>query len=146
VDRWDWADEMDDPLRSEILKLPEDMRRRMFAIDLAVKFLGTVGKDATASPEELTRRVIAFAEEFVAQELRAMPYQEYLQTPEWQKKRVAALSRANHRCQVCNSRGPLDVHHRTYERRGSEDEHDLTVLCRRCHELFHSLARLASER
>jgi 5-methylcytosine-specific restriction endonuclease McrA len=43
---------------------------------------------------------------------------------------------------VCNeeaSKGkPLDVHHRTYERRGAEKAEDVIVLCRRCHELFHT--------
>jgi hypothetical protein len=31
------------------------------------------------------------------------------------------------------------VHHRTYERFGREDTGDLTVLCRRCHTLFHGV-------
>ena len=50
-----------------------------------------------------------------------MPYRSYLQTPEWQAKRGRALQRAGYRCQVCTgSGGPLDVHHRTYARRGAE--------------------------
>lgn len=36
----------------------------------------------------------------------------------------------------------LDVHHRTYERLGQEQEYDLTVLCHRCHSLFHSVGRI----
>ena len=67
-----------------------------------------------------------------------MPYQEYLQTPEWQARRKDALQRAEYRCQTCNASDRiLDVHHRTYERRGHEKPSDLTVLCRDCHELFH---------
>jgi replicative DNA helicase len=50
---------------------------------------------------------------------------------------MQALSRAGHRCQVCNSPDKLDVHHRTYERVGQEQLDDLTVLCDRCHGLFH---------
>jgi hypothetical protein len=72
-----------------------------------------------------------------AEELRAMPYREYLRTPEWQARRAAALHAASHRCQVCNTTGDLDVHHRTYERRGAELDEDLTVLCRPCHYVFH---------
>lgn len=74
--------------------------------------------------------------------LRTMPYAAYLRTNHWQHKRLMALRRAGWRCQVCNeeaSKGkPLDVHHRTYERRGAERAEDVIVLCRRCHELFHT--------
>lgn len=70
-------------------------------------------------------------------ELRTMPYEDYLQTPEWQDRRASALARAGERCQVCNADRELQVHHRTYERRGNEDPGDLTVLCRPCHARFH---------
>jgi hypothetical protein len=69
--------------------------------------------------------------------LAAMPYADYLLTPEWQERRQAALDRAGRRCQVCNTPRRLHVHHRTYERRGRELPGDLTVLCDRCHALFH---------
>lgn len=76
--------------------------------------------------------------------LRSMPYQEYLQTPEWQERRQRHLKSAGYRCQVCNqAKGPLDVHHRTYERRGDEYYKDLLLLCRTCHEIFHTTGRLA---
>lgn len=64
-------------------------------------------------------------------------YEAYLKSPEWRRKRLAAPQRAEHRCQVCYSHKRLDVHHRTYVRFGEEHDADLTVLCRRCHELFH---------
>ncbi len=70
-------------------------------------------------------------------ELRTMPYKDYLQTPEWAAKRSEMLNRAGHRCQLCNRAGRLEVHHRTYERRGSELEGDLFVLCANCHDHFH---------
>lgn len=73
-----------------------------------------------------------------AEELRTMPYAEYLRTPEWQTRRQDALRRARAACQVCNARDrPLHVHHRTYERRGRELASDLTVLCGDCHEHHH---------
>jgi hypothetical protein len=62
---------------------------------------------------------------------------QYLRSPHWRETRERALERAGHRCQVCNSEQRLDVHHRTYERIGAEEPGDLTVLCRRCHDLFH---------
>ena len=70
--------------------------------------------------------------------LATMAYRDYLRTPHWQRTRAAAIERAGKRCQVCNDYGiPLEVHHRTYERRGAEDPSDLTVLCWSCHQLFH---------
>lgn len=79
-------------------------------------------------------------------ELKTMPYSEYLKTQEWQVRRKQHLKSAGYRCQVCNSKGVvLDVHHRTYERRGTENYKDLIALCRDCHRLFHKEGRLAVE-
>lgn len=72
-------------------------------------------------------------------ELAAMRYADYLQTPEWQARRTRALRAAGYRCQVCNSQGELHVHHRTYERRGREYASDLTVLCADCHRQYHGI-------
>lgn len=72
------------------------------------------------------------------EDLTTMPYVDYLRTEHWQDTRAAALHRAGHRCQVCNGDERLEVHHRTYERRGEELPEDLTVLCADCHRLFHA--------
>jgi len=69
--------------------------------------------------------------------LKKLPYDKYLQSAWWQKIRKQALNYAGNRCQICNSDGKLDVHHRTYDRRGNEKQSDLTVLCRECHSKFH---------
>ena len=77
-------------------------------------------------------------------ELRTMPYKDYLLTPEWQERRRARLKAARYRCQVCNTKNErLNVHHRTYERRGAEYARDLIVLCEGCHYLFHRNGSLA---
>jgi 5-methylcytosine-specific restriction endonuclease McrA len=70
-----------------------------------------------------------------------MPYKQYLLTGHWQQKRREALERANHACQLCPATKGLQVHHRTYERRGCEDPSDLTVLCGRCHTRHHEIPR-----
>lgn len=70
-------------------------------------------------------------------ECREMPYREYLQTDHWQDTRKRALRRAGYACQLCNKRGRLHVHHRTYENLGDEDRDDLIVLCEHCHAKFH---------
>lgn len=79
-------------------------------------------------------------------ELRSMPYLDYLQTQEWKDIRDRALKRAGYACQVCYSNQFLHVHHRTYSRRGFEQDADLTVLCAECHELFHERMKLAEFR
>jgi hypothetical protein len=77
-------------------------------------------------------------------ELHTMPYREYLQSPEWQVTRKRAMKRSGFRCQVCNAYGVrLNVHHRTYERRGYEENQDLIVLCEGCHSIFHENGSLA---
>jgi transcription elongation factor Elf1 len=69
--------------------------------------------------------------------LRSMPYRDYLLTEEWLATRNQKLKQAWFKCQLCNTGGLLNVHHRTYERRGCEDMRDLVVLCHPCHAKFH---------
>lgn len=68
---------------------------------------------------------------------RKEAYSAYLHSDAWRLKRLVVIDLAGGRCQVCNSPKRLDVHHRTYERIGEEAPGDLTVLCRKCHSLFH---------
>jgi 5-methylcytosine-specific restriction endonuclease McrA len=75
-------------------------------------------------------------------ELRALPYSDYLKTPEWNRRRQVALKIAEHRCQLCNSEDSLTVHHRSYRNLGAEKYTDLIVLCWPCHQLFHERRRL----
>lgn len=87
------------------------------------------------------KKVLAFVMSQGArlEELKNMPYTEYLQTDEWAHTRQAALKRAHYRCQLCNSKQNLHVHHRTYERLGKEAAHDLVVLCEICHQKHHEI-------
>jgi len=69
-------------------------------------------------------------------------YADYLNSPQWATLRRLALKAADNRCQVCNSDLLLQVHHRKYPKvLGWEELSDLTVLCRRCHDLFHNSTR-----
>jgi hypothetical protein len=80
--------------------------------------------------------------EMTLREPEYFDYQAYLQSEHWQSLREQKLEEAEHKCQVCNSREHLNVHHRTYRDLGNEKLNDLTVLCKRCHEAFHSLVEL----
>lgn len=77
------------------------------------------------------------------EELRWMPYRDYLGTDEWSDRRRTVIRRADFKCQVCASGGRLHVHHRTYARRGVERIEDMIALCPDCHEIFHKNGRLA---
>lgn len=95
---------------------------------------------ATWAQQEAERRAQGTAARRRLRELRAMPYRDYLRTPEWQGVRLAALRRAKYSCQLCNASGvQLHVHHRTYQRRGQEWDSDVIVLCKACHEVHHGI-------
>lgn len=93
-------------------------------------------KDVNDEIEGETRQPAPEGSRERLKQLQTMPYAEYLQTPEWAKKRGKALRFAGYKCQLCNSKENLNVHHRTYERRGHELMGDLTVLCNDCHTTF----------
>ena len=71
--------------------------------------------------------------------LKAMPYRLYLKTAHWRRTRERALDHYGATCVMCD-RTPVEVHHRTYNRRGEERLEDLIVLCREHHENFHNEA------
>jgi hypothetical protein len=75
--------------------------------------------------------------------LRALPYADYLLTPEWRAARKQALARAGHRCQICAEHDEgVDVYHKTTERLGEESERDLIVLCSTCHGVLERAGKL----
>ena len=69
-------------------------------------------------------------------------YEEHMNSKEWQKKRETVLMFWNYSCSICHSSINLHVHHRTYDRLGSELITDLLVLCEECHDLYHSNGKL----
>lgn len=64
-------------------------------------------------------------------------YRAYLNSPHWRMVRNDALKRASYRCNRCQSKRDLQVHHRTYQRLGAELPGDLEVLCFQCHNGHH---------
>jgi 5-methylcytosine-specific restriction endonuclease McrA len=70
--------------------------------------------------------------------LRRPDYHRYIQSDAWRKRADECKRRAGYRCQLCNSPDRLEAHHRTYERLGREEPGDLTCLCHRCHQEYHS--------
>lgn len=75
--------------------------------------------------------------------VRRTKYEGYLNSQTWKNIRYAKLVSVDFKCEACNygeyefQEGPIDVHHKTYERLGDERMSDLEVLCRPCHEKRH---------
>lgn len=68
--------------------------------------------------------------------VKTSEYSLYLQSPEWREKANKEKEK-NPNCSLCNRKGELHVHHRTYVRCGQEQDGDLIVLCSDCHNIFH---------
>jgi 5-methylcytosine-specific restriction endonuclease McrA len=74
---------------------------------------------------------------------RRKEYSDYLRSEKWKTLRKSALIQSGNKCQVCNDVKSLHVHHRKYpEVFGDEPLSDLTVLCQKCHNLFHEKSNL----
>lgn len=67
-------------------------------------------------------------------------YREYLESPEWEKLRLAAYSRAEGKCEFCGSKGAA-VHHIRYPKNLKEDDclDNLVVVCDKCHDRIHGI-------
>ncbi len=77
-------------------------------------------------------------------QLRSMPYEDYLQTPEWQEVQKAALQRAGNQCQGCKAENvTLSAYHTSYDHLGCEQEDDAIVLCEACYERLSHYGKLA---
>jgi hypothetical protein len=64
-------------------------------------------------------------------------YEQYLQTPEWKRKRQLVLLRAQGICEGCREVEATDVHHLSYDDVGNEFLFELVALCRKCHQRLH---------
>jgi hypothetical protein len=73
------------------------------------------------------------------EELKRMPYPEFLKTNYWRSVADQVKKRDGYRCVVCNSPKDIAAHHRTYQHHGEEHlfMSDLTTLCEPCHSRHH---------
>ncbi len=60
-------------------------------------------------------------------------HNEYLRTPEWQKRRKLVLERDKHVCQSCLEKPATEVHHKSYRYWKNEPLFELISVCRECH-------------
>ncbi len=67
----------------------------------------------------------------------------YLQSIEWKALKQRRLHIANYRCENCNSKDKLQLHHITYIRLAQENIEDMAILCggpNGCHSKLHKIA------
>ena len=65
-------------------------------------------------------------------------YRKYLNSKEWQAKRLFAIKAAKYKCQRCGATDKLEVHHKDYECLYHERLKDVEVLCPKCHPVADS--------
>jgi 5-methylcytosine-specific restriction endonuclease McrA len=66
-------------------------------------------------------------------------YQDYLNSPIWKDKTEWIKEVFNFICQECGSKKNLQVHHLNYDSLGNENQHDVTLLCKKCHKKAHEV-------
>lgn len=69
-------------------------------------------------------------------------YVDYLKSDHWKDCSNSFKRYWDNRCSVCYGLNNIEVHHRTYDRIGSERITDCIVLCKKCHKLFSKNGRL----
>lgn len=71
-----------------------------------------------------------------------MSYNDYLKSEHWQNKRKETFRYGGKECYVCKSKENLQVHHKTYKRKGFENvATDLFALCGKHHLDVHIHAK-----
>lgn len=64
-------------------------------------------------------------------------YYKYIQSDRWKEVRKKMFDRYGRKCQSCDNRGNLHIHHKTYRNLCNERWSDLEILCARCHMAVH---------
>lgn len=108
---------------------------------------GQIWNDKVVPPNKyystLKEKSFFINKDYIANVIKSnMSYKEFLTTPYWKAVAQKKKQQAGYRCELCNSKTYLNVHHRTYENHGYEMDHlqDLIVLCNDCHKKFHDIA------
>lgn len=68
-------------------------------------------------------------------------YKEYIKSKFWRIRRSKYFKKYGKKCMVCGSIKSINLHHIEYNNSefGFEEDKTLIVLCRDCHEEFHSI-------
>lgn len=114
--------------------------------DAFMEMLLDIDSDFLSNTDWKTQKRILFHpnvdNDAIAECVRLLNYSDFLQTPYWKIVSKYKKSQNDFKCQLCNSGGTLNVHHKTYARHGYEHltdviKNDLICLCENCHKKFH---------
>ena len=64
-------------------------------------------------------------------------YSEYLKSKEWAEIRIDLFNKRGKKCEWCDCKKSLQVHHLHYRNIFREEPEDLVILCKVCHEKEH---------
>lgn len=135
-----------DKYQKEKARAHEQYQNRVFAEkwrkqDLVDKWIKTKGKEGKANPHTAFHRMRdMIGNNFdLLSDLSLMDYRNFLKTPYWFVISQYVRYKDEHKCRLCDAKGYLNVHHKTYEHRGFEVNHteDLITLCGSCHSHHH---------
>jgi 5-methylcytosine-specific restriction endonuclease McrA len=65
-------------------------------------------------------------------------YDDYLRSPDWQRRAAKIMDRARNLCEGCLTNAASEVHHLTYAHIGNEFAFELVALCEPCHRRYHN--------
>lgn len=68
-------------------------------------------------------------------------YIKFMASDKWATRKRVYYSGHEKKCKACGSDENIHLHHKTYERMGSELDEDLVPLCQTCHTKVHDLHR-----
>ncbi len=130
--------------RSAIVSIADEMLAHSQFLSYIVECSKASEKDTATPRQELDLYLFDVGADIDEhyQDMKRMPYREFLATWYWEIVRRLVFEKHGHRCGLCGVGGPLQAHHNTYENHGREHEHlnDLTALCGNCHSKFHDKA------
>lgn len=98
-------------------------------------------KKESENNRAVIKAMVASAEKLWSPDLVKMNYQDFLMTPYWKLIREIKLKQSGFHCSRCQDTRSLQIHHTTYEHRGSEHRYlyELRVLCSGCHKFTHKI-------
>ncbi len=126
-----------DPRVMRAVELPsfDEELRRQFEQSVSDVAFRRLSEQSTA---EQRQRII---EADQAKALWLAKYNDYLQSRDWQARRLLVLERDGRLCQGCRRQPANEVHHKTYDHGFDAPLFDLVALCHPCHERITAMDR-----
>lgn len=69
-------------------------------------------------------------------------YLKYLKSEKWANIRLDLFLCRGEKCELCERKNKLQIHHLTYDRIFNEEPEDLVILCSRCHRNQHPVEQI----